>query len=339
MKALKAIQMLKLSAWGQTLRLKTWGSRVLGHALCALLGGKSENKVLPALTPKFFGKPLNEADDNLKVLVMLAGCPDTHDVWDKQIKEFGSDYAIVSITTPDYDQNELRAEWGYSPREINKMFQACINQHLPAGQKFDIMIHDWGAYWGFLLAGRLNQQTPRRVNKIVALEIGCAVTGNPMKETTRGAFWRLPYQWAFALVFWLGKTVHPSVAQGFQDAFVFVNPVIGPWLWSFDSTKQCPRPKNEMRWWMMYPYYQLWVKPICTRKIPPLPNYEALKSTPIFFGYGTQKRAFFHSDEFAAEMERRPDCQIVAYDSSHWIMHEKPAELNADARKFLLTGK
>ncbi len=48
------------------------------------------------------------------------------------------------------------------------MLEAALVAHLGPERPFDLVQHDWGSYWGFLLAERM----PERVWHVVALDVG-----------------------------------------------------------------------------------------------------------------------------------------------------------------------
>jgi pimeloyl-ACP methyl ester carboxylesterase len=57
---------------------------------------------------------------------------------------------------------------------------------------------------------------------------------------------------------------------------------------------------------------------------------------PTMFIYGTQKRCMFHTPAFEAKMKVTDGNVVRAYDCAHWIMFQKPKELNSDLRAFLI---
>jgi len=120
--------------------------------------------------------------------------------------------------------------------------------------------------------------------------------------------------------------------------------LVGPLHFSFNVKKQCPRPYHEIKWWMTYGYFHVWFQHILRGKMPPLPDLadpnfklqeKFLKTVPVFLGYGAWKRAFFHSNTFVANLKANVGCKVKEYDCSHWVMYEKPAEVNSDMREWL----
>lgn len=304
---------------------------------------------LPTLEPQTFGL---KHVRGVKILVLISGFPDEHSMvrsshnpsanssltilspkkqWAHQIKEFENDYHIVSVSTPDFDRNELRSKWGYTLRQTTDMITACINKAIGEEALFDLLVHDWGSFWGLLIAG----QIPARIRRLVTLDIGGGTSpkSGEAPALASGFLWQVLYQVYFATVFWIGVRVSTWLADRLLMLFIFLSPAIGPMGWAFDWGKHMPRPLAELKWWMCYPYYQVWFCGVFVGRPPPNPKWPAM---PTLFIYGKQKRCMFHTAAFEAKMKATEGNVVKAYDCAHWIMHEKPKELNADLRSFLI---
>lgn len=275
------------------------------------------------------------------VLVMLGGFPDTHDMWRGVIDEFGESYAMLSLPTPDFDRGRLRRKLGYSPSECTDMIEAAIEKALGPSRAFDLLVHDWGCVWGYEYAAR----RPERVRKMCALDVGPITGINAALEkgrlpklgdvgTQRGAPWMLPYQLSFAFIFWLGARVHPLLANLAMFGLFLLAPLLGPMNVFFKYCTQLPRPLTQVRWWMTYPYFQMWVKHVLALK--PLAETPLVPAAPLLYAWGERKHCMFHTEEFVRALEATPGCRAVSFDCSHWLMHERPAELHAEMRAFLL---
>jgi pimeloyl-ACP methyl ester carboxylesterase len=282
--------------------------------------------MLPKLTPRTFGLSLTEGTP---VLVMLGGWPDTHELWSGVVGAFADSYHLVSLPTPDYDLPALRSRWGYSPAQVVKMIEAAVFEHLGPTRAFDLLLHDWGCYWGYVLADRL----PSRVRKLVALDVGPPHRFGA--ERVRGMAWQLPYQLFFAFVFWVGVRVSQTAAQALlvgmfrSKLFLLVGPL----------RRDCaPMPRNpaEVQWWMCYPYFQVFYSLLARR---PLPRAPRLPKAPLLFLWGDRKRCMFHSDDFLVRLRGTPGSYGMGLDCGHWIQAEKPQELHAAMRDFLITAR
>jgi pimeloyl-ACP methyl ester carboxylesterase len=281
---------------------------------------------LPNLSPRTYGLP---RADGTPVLVMLSGWPDSHELWSGVVGAFASAYHLVSLPTPDYDRTGLRSRWGYSPAEVVQMIEAAVTEHLGPTRAFDLLVHDWGCYWGYVLAYR----HPSRVGKLVALDVGPPHRFGA--ERVRGVAWQLPYQLYFAFVFWIGARVSQTVAQAllvgmFRSGFWRL---VGPLP---ANCAPMPRGLGEVQWWMCYPYFQVFYSLLLRL---PMPRAPRMPAAPLLFLWGERKRCMFHSEEFLKRLAQAPGSYGVALDCGHWIQAEKPQELHAAMRDFLITKR
>ena len=302
---------------------------------------KASNRV--DLEAKTYGLPLSAG---VRVLVLLGGFPDNHHHWQKQVVAFEADYHILSITTPDFDRPALRRRWGYEPAEVVTLLRACIDRALASPDRsFDLVAHDWGAYWGYLLVEQLAPSG--RVRKLVAIEVGAGARGGnggapstSSKATVRaehpgqrGFLWTLPYQLTFATIFLVGTMLSEVLASVLMRLYIrFGFPVLGP----LGRGATIVRAPDEIFWWMCWPYYQLWFNHVFRLRRPPLPRFP---SCPTLFLWGERKRAFFHTGKFVAKLQSTEGCDAKSYDCSHWVHWEKAVQVNRDMRAFLLPAQ
>mmetsp|Transcript_15323 Transcript_15323/g.22607 ORF Transcript_15323/g.22607 Transcript_15323/m.22607 type:complete len:288 (-) Transcript_15323:5-868(-) len=281
---------------------------------------------LPALTAVTFGKPLKP---QTPILVFLSGFPDDHRVWCHQIEAFKDSHHMVCIAAPHFDQQGASSKspmpkshpTGYTMDETVDMIVACIKRALPnKDQKFDLVTHDWGAYWGYFVA---SSKLGKRINKMIAFDIGIGFGRT---------FWLLPYQLGFAFLFWIGITFGPDLADSLFRFFIRVTLIdVGPLGHGFKLETMSPRPVDEIRWWMGWPYYQMW-KAILGGKQP---TDATFPSMPLLFINGKKKRVDFHSELFLKKINDTKGCKQIGYDCYHWIMWELPTESIKEMKEFL----
>mmetsp|Transcript_19653 Transcript_19653/g.57145 ORF Transcript_19653/g.57145 Transcript_19653/m.57145 type:complete len:296 (-) Transcript_19653:66-953(-) len=292
---------------------------------------------LPQLHAAVFGKKL---EPKTPTLVLLGGFPDDHGMWSNQVSDFKETHHIVSIATPHFDDDRTGSksplpsshERGYTADETAKMIVECIRRALPNDRSFDLITHDWGAYWGYLISPLL----PGRIRKMVAIDVGASVDDTQ----PQGALWSVPYQLAYAIIFSIGVRFSPNLAQALMLLFDLVtgplSPLLGPLGWTF-RLSHMPRPIGEVKWWMAWVYYQMWFEYILAGKEPPKPLFPS--DIPVLYMYGKKKRASFHTESFLAKIEDTDGCRYVGMDCNHWIMHEKPDEVNKEMKHFLCSER
>ena len=270
---------------------------------------ESDALPLPRLEPKVFGRPLTP---DVRVMALIAGWPDTHEVWAHQVRAFADEYHIISLTTPDYDRESLRRRWGYNLTEVPEMMARSLDAHLGPARRIDVMItHDWGAIWGYVL---IQGAAAGRVGRLVAVDVGAA-SHDDLTRTAEipGNLWSVPYQVVFASLFTVGTTVSPALAQtllGFFLSWIF--PYVGPLHSDKASAGKAPRPLPEIEWWMGYPYYHIWCTHILAGR--PLLPPTLFPSVPTLFLYGAKKRTMFHGAAFEERLQATAGCRVTRYE-------------------------
>ena len=107
---------------------------------------------------------------------MIAGFPDDHlsgfqELIDELLLVTRSSIRIISLALPDYDTKpiESRKNMGYTFPEVVELIDRCITHYVPdRTQKVNLIIHDWGAVYGYLYENTY----PDRVNRLVGLDVG-----------------------------------------------------------------------------------------------------------------------------------------------------------------------
>ena len=148
------------------------------------------------LSYKQFGDPRGE-----EIIVCLAGFPDNEvtgwgDVLE-HLRRTKPGFRIICMCLPDFEDEplkETRRPWGYSWDEITTLLHATIEDCVPRDKQFTLMIHDWGAYGGFMYENR----HPDRVKQIICFDVAMGISKGksifpPMLIVTLYQLW-----WALA---------------------------------------------------------------------------------------------------------------------------------------------
>lgn len=142
-------------------------------------------------------RPLNEgAPDGGDTLFFIQGWPDDHTLWDRQVERLRDHYRCVRIDLPNHGAPATR-RWGYSHDEMIEGLADCIREVSPDAP-VTLILHDWGAYWGY----RLHHRYPELVERVVGLDLGAF-----MLPTPREMLMIAGYQWWLLAAFVVGGPV------------------------------------------------------------------------------------------------------------------------------------
>lgn len=231
---------------------------------------------------------------------MVHGWPDTADLWDEQVDALRSQFRCVRLTLPGFDIDQPRRPVGLE--EMAEIFRAVIEKESP-GRPVILMLHDWGCVFGYHFAMKF----PHLVSRVIGMDVGDA---NSEEHTASlGVAAKLmifAYQSWLALAWRIGGGIGDRMTRGM--AWVLGAPA---------SPKKIGSSMN-------YPYDMMWMHSYG--------SFEALEpycpSVPMLFFYGSEKPLQFFSRAWADSIERWPDSRVVRVEAGHWLMKDRPDEVN-----------
>lgn len=244
-------------------------------------------------------------------LVFLHGWPDDEHLWDAQVEHFASRYSCVTVRLP---------RFGGHPGEEGPDFPELVNRlhatlHEISRAPVTLVGHDWGAFLAYLYEYR----HPRRVERLVTLDVGARL-GIP--KPLQGLL-IVSYQWYLVTAWALGRAA-PGLGDRLSRGFA--------------RLAGAPRP-GLARHELNYPYVHFWRRMLSPKADLPLPkNYEP--RCPTLFLYGEQKPIRFHDPAWAAELNRRPGSRAEGIaGAGHWFLVEKPQETSRRIDAWLQTTR
>ena len=246
------------------------------------------------LSIQIFGSP--EAPP----LFFMSGFPDRHEIWRHQIDHFKRDYRVIVACLPDFDNNRLRRHQGYSWQQVGAMFLASVAKYIPADEPFTLVAHDLGV----LVVNEVLPAIERRLRGYVMIGIGG--TNNIEAHDLHA---NQLYQAVFAAVFRASRRPETAlVGRQLKGSWNELSKTSAAG-WEH-STDPDPAP------WKFY-LYPAPLRPIET----PL--------CPVLFIYGARVPLHWHSPDFLQDLnERRDGSRYVALEAGHWLMPERPKEVN-----------
>eukprot|EP01035_Chromulina_nebulosa_P020921 gene20921-27117_t len=263
-------------------------------------------------------------ENSKTVIVFISGFPDNersafNDVLNN-LSSLGT-YRLISMCLPDMETNATPKPWGYSPAQVLQAIDDTINHYLPDKSiKINLVIHDWGSFYGLLYENTF----PERVNKIVNLDVGL-LSNPPIKSLAL----ILLYQLWFAFAYFVSQAINYSLGDLLFKLFVVLCPA------SFRVTspdEKLPRPKEEVNVSHCYFYYHFWKELIFNGKKALKPKFPKAK---MLFLFGRLKNVMFHDDKFIQKIRDTQGCKYVKVDSGHWIATAKPQLVTDEIIEFI----
>ena len=100
-------------------------------------------------------------------------------------------------------------------------------------------------------------------------------------------------------------------------------------------TTRCRNPPQDIGWQMNYPYAMQWFGTHGgLRGVARVEHWLGV-DMPMLYIYGRRKPFMFHSASWLEQLARAPGSEVLALDTGHWVMRQKPAEFNACVRAWL----
>jgi len=239
-------------------------------------------------------------------IVMVHGWPDTYRLWDAQVEHLKAKYRCIRFTLPGFKEAQPRRV--YSVDEVTGFIRQVVEQLSP-GKKVTLMLHDWGCIYGY----EFYMRNPDLVARIVGVDIGEA-RAMQRELTARAKFYILAYQVWLAIAWKIGGR-------------------LGDWMTR--RMARWVRARSDPRFIasrMNYPYYVAWFggEQSFRRQVR---RFEP--ACPMLFVYGERKPFMFHARGWAEALARRPGCQVVGFDTGHWVMLQQPERFNQVAGEWL----
>src|SRR5262245_27090475 len=110
--------------------------------------GMEHSVASPSFIPRIDGACV----DGAPTLVFVHGWPDHPELWDELVGTLAERYRCVRFELPNYGESEVR-RWGFNHDEMITGLAQLIREVSP-GVPVTLVIHDWGAYWGYLVHHR-----------------------------------------------------------------------------------------------------------------------------------------------------------------------------------------
>lgn len=241
-------------------------------------------------------------------VVMLHGWPDTVALWDDSVAALREGYRCVRFCLPGYDLAQPpRAVSVDAMTGLVRKIVDAVSPHEPV----TLLLHDWGCLFGYEFAARHAD----RVARVIGVDIGDTSSGAYLKGLSgKEKLMIAGYQLWLALAWKLGPVL-PGLANRMSR--------------SMARTIGCRNPPERIGWQMNYPYAMQWFG--AHGGLRGVARVDKLLGVdiPALYIYGRRKPLMFHSARWVEQLTQAAGCEVLALDTGHWVMRQKPAEFNA----------
>ena len=233
-------------------------------------------------------------------MVMIHGWPDTWRLWDEQVAFFKQGMRCVRFTLPGFDVDGPRKAWSLD--ELIGFFRRVVEAVSP-GRPVTLMLHDWGCIFGYQFCMR----HPELVSHLIGIDIGDAGSKAHVRSLgLKAKLGVIGYQGWLASAWRIGGALGDRMTRSMARAL------------------KCRSEPQFIGSCMNYPYYSQWTgRPSSYRGLPGIES-----ACPMLFLYGARKPFMFHSRIWAESLAARPGCAVVALETGHWVMRDRPQAFN-----------
>jgi pimeloyl-ACP methyl ester carboxylesterase len=230
-------------------------------------------------------------------IVMLHGWPDTHALWDAQVAALAPQWRCVRFTLPGFDLR--RGRRGLALDAMTAHLAAIVDAVSP-DRPVTLMLHDWGAVYGYQYAMRHAE----RVARLVGVDVGEVASGEFVRSLPLKAKLGIAaYQGWLALAYKLPAALGDRMTR---------------WM---ARQLRAPAPAAHIAAQMNHPYVANWTGGF-RRSQPVRPR------CPMLYFFGQRKPFMFHASAWAERIAASPGGAVHGLPTGHWVMIQQPEAFN-----------
>lgn len=238
--------------------------------------------------------------DGAETILMLGGWPDTYRIWDVQVEALRGSYRCIRFSLPGFDRGQPVK--GYTHKEISAFIKTVI-ERLSPHQKVILMLHDWGAVYGY----QFYMQNQSMVSRLIGVDVG-----NMQGEAFKNQASLVERVMIYLYQVWLAAAWKIGGSIGNVMSRLMAKALKSPSLPDHIDAR------------MAHPYYVMW--------FGGRDSFDDLividPSCPMLYAYGKRKPVRFQTDAWMKDLASRKDCRVQMFDTGHWVTLEQPTQFN-----------
>lgn len=284
-------------------------------------------KIRYGLTPKIYNTITGDINNNAGIIIFIHGFPDFDYLWENQIEYFSKkNYCCINLELPNFNINRIQNPWGYDFFTIIDALALKIKE-IVNNKTCILFTHDWGAFIGELLY--LNYKTEINFDKLILLDVADGSDPDPSEMH------KYTYQFYCAASFLMPQWFGSWYLKRYFVRLISADPnVTFP---VFEKEKR--ENKTYFHSTGAYLYYYVLKAAFSgqSQKLSVTERLNEFDGLPILFIDGNKgdDPVRFYTTKFKQFIDERDYCKFVEFDCYHWIMTEKPNELNETVYQFL----
>ncbi|HSV53893.1 MAG TPA: alpha/beta fold hydrolase [Burkholderiaceae bacterium] len=239
-----------------------------------------------------------------QTVVMIHGWPDTHRLWDAQVALLRGSHRCVRFTLPGFDV--ARPPRPQSLAQMVALFRNIVDRVSP-DQPVTLLLHDWGAIFGYQFAA----QHRDRVARIIGVDVGDTNSGAYLKSLGFKAKWMIFAYQVWLAIAWLMAWKLGGSFAGLANRMTR----------RMASAIRCKTDPAQIGWQMNYPYHMQWTGGFRDA-------LQFVPHCPMLYIYGKRKPFMFQSPQWLEKIAGLPGCAVHDFATGHWVMVHKPDAFN-----------
>jgi len=276
-----------------------------------------------------------------KTLIFIHGWPDNSSIWRAQLQALEQDHRCICLTLPFFERDPAQAKLrrqtqsklslvSFSFDKLADVLLEKVSEFVSPEDPATLVVHDWGAYVGFLML----HNRPKLFKSIVAIDVGPPRIGKAERQDI-WYFFLLGFLYQYYLIFaFLIAVLIPGIGARIGDAIAQRKALQLRRKHGVD-----PGFAGSISALAGFMYLQMHIQGIgeflgLKRALIP-DGSPFIPAVPCLFLYGKKKKFQFFSNHWKKELESKTDSSVLSLEGHHWLTEELPEETTKHIKEWL----